>query len=106
MTRMTAALLAGLTLLSVPAPAKAGLDPFLAEVMIFAGNFCPRGYLKMDGRLLPISSATALFSLIGTSYGGDGVSTFALPTAMPIYAANGQAYMQCIASEGVFPSRP
>lgn len=105
-TRTTAALLAGLAILSVPAPAKAGTDTFLAEVMIFAGNFCPLGYMKMDGRLLSIASNTALFALIGTAYGGNGSTTFALPTAMPIFAANGQAYMQCIAVEGIFPSRP
>lgn len=104
--RTTAALLAGLAILSAPAPAKAGADTYLAEVMIFAGTFCPRGYMKMDGRLLPISANPALFSLIGTLYGGNGSTTFALPTAMPIFAANGQAYMQCIAVEGIFPSRP
>lgn len=54
-------------------------EPFIAEVRIFAGNFAPRGWAFCDGQLLPISQNTALFSLIGTTYGGDGRSTTALP---------------------------
>lgn len=55
-------------------------DPFIAEIKIFAGNFAPRGYAFCSGALLPISQNTALFSLIGTIYGGDGRTTFGLPT--------------------------
>lgn len=54
-------------------------EPFIAEVRIFAGNFAPRGWAFCDGQLLPISQNTALFSLIGTTYGGDGRTTTALP---------------------------
>ncbi|KAA3663380.1 MAG: phage tail protein [Chloroflexi bacterium] len=54
-------------------------EPFVAEIRIFAGNFAPRGWAFCDGQLLPISQNTALFSLIGTTYGGDGRSTTALP---------------------------
>lgn len=54
-------------------------EPFIAEIKIFAGNFSPRGYALCDGQLLPISQYTALFSLIGTTYGGDGRTTTALP---------------------------
>ncbi|HEX3459433.1 MAG TPA: tail fiber protein [Acidimicrobiales bacterium] len=54
-------------------------SPFLAEIRIFAGNFAPRGYAFCDGQILPISQNTALFSLLGTTYGGDGKSNFALP---------------------------
>jgi microcystin-dependent protein len=54
-------------------------EPFVAEIRIFAGNFAPRGWAFCDGQLLPISNNTALFSLIGTTYGGDGVTTMALP---------------------------
>lgn len=54
-------------------------DPFVAEIRIFAGNFAPTGWASCDGQLLPISQNTALFSLVGTFYGGDGKSTFALP---------------------------
>ncbi|WP_206082003.1 phage tail protein [Maribellus sediminis] len=55
------------------------MDPFLGQIMMFAGNFPPRGWAFCDGTLLPISSNTALFSILGTTYGGDGRTTFALP---------------------------
>ena len=54
-------------------------EPFLAEIRIFAGNFAPRGWAFCDGQLMPVSQNTALFSLIGTTYGGDGRTTTALP---------------------------
>lgn len=54
-------------------------DPFVAEIRIFAGNFPPRGWATCDGQLLPIAQNTALFSLLGTNFGGDGRSTFGLP---------------------------
>jgi microcystin-dependent protein len=54
-------------------------NPFLAEIRIFTGNFAPKGWAQCDGQLMPISQNTALFSLLGTTYGGDGKSTFALP---------------------------
>lgn len=54
-------------------------EPFLAEIRIFAGNFAPRGWAFCNGQLLPIAQNTALFSLIGTTYGGDGRTTTALP---------------------------
>jgi microcystin-dependent protein len=54
-------------------------EPFIAEIKIFAGNFAPRGYAFCNGQLLPISQNTALFSLIGTTYGGDGRTTTGLP---------------------------
>jgi len=53
--------------------------PFLGEIIIFAGNFAPRGWAFCEGQLLAISSNTALFSILGTTYGGDGRTTFALP---------------------------
>jgi microcystin-dependent protein len=54
-------------------------DPFVAEIRIFPFNFAPRGWAWCDGQLLPLSQNTALFSLLGTSYGGTGKSNFALP---------------------------
>ena len=54
-------------------------DPFVAEIRIFPFNFAPKGWAFCDGQLLPISQNTALFSLLGTTYGGNGKSTFALP---------------------------
>jgi microcystin-dependent protein len=55
------------------------MDPFVAEIRIFPFNFAPKGWAWCDGQLLPISQNTALFSLLGTTYGGDGKSNFALP---------------------------
>jgi microcystin-dependent protein len=54
-------------------------DQFVAEIRIFAGNFAPNGWARTDGQTLSISQNTALFTLLGTMYGGDGRSTFALP---------------------------
>ena len=54
-------------------------DPFVAEIRIFPFNFAPRGWAFCDGQILPLSQNTALFSLLGTTYGGDGKSNFALP---------------------------
>src|SRR2546422_8387744 len=54
-------------------------DPFVAEIRMFGFNFAPTGWAQCNGQLLPISQNTAVFSLLGTTYGGDGKSTFALP---------------------------
>jgi len=59
--------------------AHAQAEPFLGQIMCAGFNFAPRGWAFADGRLLPIATNTALFSLLGTSYGGDGRTTFALP---------------------------
>ena len=67
-------------------------NPFVAEIRIFAGNFAPTGWALCDGQLMPISQNTALFSLLGTTYGGDGKSTFALPNlqgCVPMQAGQG-----------------
>ncbi len=60
-------------------PSRNSADPMVAEIMLFAGNFPPRGWAFCDGQLLSIMSNTALFSLLGTMYGGDGRTTFGLP---------------------------
>jgi microcystin-dependent protein len=68
------------------------MDPFVAEIRIFTGNFAPTGWALCDGQLLPISQNTALFSLLGTTYGGDGKSNFALPNLQgcaPMQAGQG-----------------
>jgi len=67
-------------------------EPFLGQIIMFAGTFAPNGWAKCDGQLLPISQHTALFSILGTTYGGDGEVTFALPDLrgrVPIHAGNG-----------------
>ncbi|WP_040280438.1 phage tail protein [Psychroserpens damuponensis] len=55
------------------------MNPYMAQIIMFAGNFAPRGWAFCNGQLLNINSYSALFSLIGTTYGGDGRTTFALP---------------------------
>lgn len=67
-------------------------NPFLAEIRIFTGNFAPKGWALCDGQLMPLSQNTALFSLLGTTYGGDGRSNFALPNLQgcaPMQAGQG-----------------
>lgn len=54
-------------------------EPFIGEIILFAGNFAPRGWALCQGQLMSIAQNTALFSILGTTYGGDGVTTFALP---------------------------
>lgn len=58
------------------------MDPYVGEIRIFAGNFAPRGWAFCNGQLMPISQNTALFSILGTIYGGDGKTNFALPDLM------------------------
>ena len=72
-------------------------DPFVAEIRIFPFNFAPKGWAFCDGQLLPLSQNTALFSLLGTTYGGDGKSTFALPDMQdnaPMQPGQGQGLTQ------------
>jgi microcystin-dependent protein len=67
-------------------------EPFLGSIILFAGNFAPRGWAFCNGQLLSIAQNTALFSLLGTTYGGDGQTTFALPDLRgraPIHAGQG-----------------
>jgi microcystin-dependent protein len=74
------------------APAPRGAEPYIGEITMFAGNFPPRGWAFCDGQILPISQNTALFSLVGTTYGGDGRTTFALPDLrgrVPLHAGTG-----------------
>jgi microcystin-dependent protein len=68
-------------------------DPFVAEIRMFPFNFAPKGWAFCDGQLLPLSQNTALFSLLGTTYGGDGKSNFALPDLQgraPMHPGQGQ----------------
>ena len=67
-------------------------QPYVGEIRIFAGNFAPAGWMFCEGQLLPISEYETLFQLIGTTYGGDGESTFSLPDLrgrIPIHQGNG-----------------
>ena len=72
-------------------------DPFVAEIRMFGFNFAPTGWAQCNGQLLPLSQNTALFSLLGTFYGGDGKSTFALPNlqgSTPVHSGQGSGLSQ------------
>ncbi|MDH3743462.1 MAG: tail fiber protein [Hyphomicrobiales bacterium] len=74
------------------ASSSARAEPFLGQIMMTANNFCPRGWIEANGQLIAISQNTALFSLYGTMYGGDGRTTFGLPDLrgrVPIHKGDG-----------------
>ena len=76
---LSAALAAAVMLCGPVMPAKAGSEPFIGDVMMVGFTFCPRGWANADGQLLPINQHQSLYSLLGTQFGGDGRTTFALP---------------------------
>src|SRR5512135_1997004 len=79
-------------------------SPYIGEIRIFGGNFAPAGWAFCDGALMPISENDALFNLIGTTYGGDGQNTFALPDLrgrIPVHAASGFVLAQTGGAETV-----
>jgi microcystin-dependent protein len=81
-----------LGLLSLPVHSAFAQDPFIGEIRLFGYTYCPRGWIEADGQLLPISQNEALFSLYGTTYGGDGRTNFALPDLRgraPIHVGQG-----------------
>ena len=78
------------------------MDPFVGEIRIFPFNFAPVGWAQCRGQLLPISQNTALFALLGTYYGGDGRSTFALPDlegSVPLHQGQGQGLSERVLGE-------
>jgi len=80
------------------------MDPFLGEIRMFGGNFAPQGWATCDGQILPIAQNTALFSLLGTTYGGNGQTTFALPDLrgrLPVHIGGGLTIGQAGGSETV-----
>ena len=120
--------------ISITTPARASADPFIGEIMMVGYTFCPRGWAEANGQLLAISQNTALFSLYGTTYGGDGRTTFALPDLRgrapvhigernrlgerreggPVMADRAEGRIDvpgtqtvrfCVALQGIFPSR-
>ncbi len=76
------------------------MDELIGVIKLFGGNFAPRGTMLCNGQLLQISQHAAVFSLLGTTYGGDGKTTFALPK---LTGPEGTKYIICI--EGIYPSR-
>lgn len=77
-------------------------DQYLAEIRIWAGNFAPQGWALCNGQLMPIQQNAALFSILGTTYGGDGIRTFALPNfqgRLPLHWGNGQGLTPYVIGE-------
>ena len=104
---MVLALLVSFTL--TPA-AHAGPEPYLGDVIIFAGGFAPRGWEFCNGQLLPIAGNEALFSILGVKYGGNGISNFALPNlkdkGIRILPNSNTGFRQyIIAIQGEYPPR-
>jgi hypothetical protein len=81
-----------------------GSEPFIGEITMFAGNFAPRGWAFCEGQTLPISGNDALFSILGTTYGGDGRKTFGLPDLKKQENRLG-GVRHIIAVQGIYPSR-
>lgn len=91
----------------------AGYEDYIGSISDFAGNFEPKGYAFCAGQILPIQNYTALFSILGTTYGGNGINNFALPDLRP--TENGQKIMwnqmenpipaKIICMEGTYPPR-
>lgn len=81
------------------------MEPFIGEIALFPYSFAPRNWARCDGSLLSIQANTALYSLLGTQFGGDGRETFALPKlqSVPTQGDDGVGYF--IALQGVYPSR-
>ena len=121
---------AGLAIVCSPTPVAAQAEPILGQLSLFATPWCPRNWHAADGELLPIAQYSALFSLFGTTYGGDGRTTFALPDLRDrapvshsrnnrIGSAGGSAggsqtdpaqrsvlaLNWCVATSGIYPSR-
>lgn len=79
-------------------------DQYLGEIRMFGGNFAPLGFALCNGQLLPVSQNTALFSLIGTYYGGNGITTFALPdlrSRVPVHQGNGAGLSPYVVGESI-----
>jgi microcystin-dependent protein len=78
------------------------MDELIGVIKLFGGNFAPQGFMECNGQLLNLQQNVALFSIIGTTYGGDGQTNFALPKLTPLDEK--MKYIICV--NGVYPSRP
>ena len=82
------------------------MEQYIGEIRLFPYNFVPAHWAACNGALLPINSNVALFSLLGTAFGGDGTTTFALPNMGPVPTVNGGGQgTYCIALQGQYPQR-
>ena len=82
------------------------MEGYIGQIILFAGNFAPRNWAICNGETLPIPGNEALFSIIGTIYGGDGRTNFALPSMAPVADTDGKGqsnYVICL--QGIYPSR-
>lgn len=89
------------------------MDGYIGEVREFAGSFAPRGWASCDGQLIKVGTYNALFAIIGTTYGGDGMNNFQLPDLRPIDGHGVKRHgwelgmpSKIICIEGIFPDRP
>ena len=97
---------AAAVLAALPAGAQAqAVNPYVGELEIFSFSFCPNGWLPTNGQLVSISTYNTLYQLIGTKYGGDGVTTFAVPNTKVAQTVNKIRLTECISYLGVFPSQ-
>ena len=78
---------------------------YLGQVLVLPLTFCPSNTVQTDGRLLLINQNQALFSLFGTRYGGDGLTTFAVPNLKAPLSGNRQPMMSCVTLTGIFPAQ-
>ena len=107
--RVKIAIAAAISVAASAMPAQAQ-ENYLGQIVVTAATFCPRGTLPADGRLLSISEHTALFALMGTTYGGDGRTTFALPNLEGALMSQNKDDFEaevrhCVVTVGIFPSR-
>jgi microcystin-dependent protein len=90
------AIIAGIALTGATTPAKAGAEPFIGEIMMVGYTFCPRSWAEANGQLVSINENPALYSLYGTTFGGDGRTTFALPDLrgrVPMHVGQGSGLL-------------
>jgi microcystin-dependent protein len=82
------------------------MEEYLGNIKLFAGTYCPQYYMYCDGQTLSIQQYTALFSVLGTQYGGDGRVTFCLPNLNKTPIAAGTSLKYTICTQGLYPARP
>jgi microcystin-dependent protein len=82
------------------------MEEYLGDIKLFAGTYSPQCYMYCDGQTLSIQQYTALFSILGTQYGGDGRVTFCLPNLNKTPIAAGTSLKYIICTQGLYPARP
>jgi microcystin-dependent protein len=103
--KLSACITAVLLVAASPCLAQSTPPYFVGQILTFGFTFCPLGTVPTNGQVMQISQNAALYSLLGTQYGGDGISTFALPNLKAPLSANRAPLHYCIATSGIFPSQ-